>query len=375
MSAITARFSSVCSEGRAAPRRRKHFAFVVAAWRAQMADVFERAVVALSPRLAEPERQRLSLALHNSGAIVVRNVNARVTVAVCEKADVWLAEVTGMPHVLPAWIDASIAAGSMRPFAPFSVAILPVATSSYHPPAAAGVGSGLGGSGSKHALQSNDDNDDEEEKKPAGKAVAKSAKVMKVVKKGKAPVDAHCPQATKTHVLEEGDAVYDCTLNQTNIGQNNNKFYVIQLLEADSGGGYFTWNRWGRVGATGQSKLEPFGSNLASAKSNFQKKFREKTGNDWENRKSFVSHKGKYTMLDINYGSDDDNAPAAESVADKNKKLAKIPDSTLAKPLQDLIQLICNVKMMEKALVQLEFDIEKMPLGACCFAFHLRMSE
>lgn len=38
---------------------------------------------------------------------------------------------------------------------------------------------------------------------------------------------------------------YDCTLNQTNIGNNNNKFYVIQLLE--EGGHFFCWNRWGRV--------------------------------------------------------------------------------------------------------------------------------
>lgn len=38
---------------------------------------------------------------------------------------------------------------------------------------------------------------------------------------------------------------YDCMLNQTNIGQNNNKFYVIQVIK--SGNTYYTWNRWGRV--------------------------------------------------------------------------------------------------------------------------------
>lgn len=38
---------------------------------------------------------------------------------------------------------------------------------------------------------------------------------------------------------------YDCTLNQTNIGNNNNKFYIIQLLE--EGSRFFCWNRWGRV--------------------------------------------------------------------------------------------------------------------------------
>lgn len=38
---------------------------------------------------------------------------------------------------------------------------------------------------------------------------------------------------------------YDCTLNQTNIGANNNKFYIIQLLEHN--GAFSIWNRWGRV--------------------------------------------------------------------------------------------------------------------------------
>ncbi|XP_030842460.1 protein mono-ADP-ribosyltransferase PARP3-like [Strongylocentrotus purpuratus] len=38
---------------------------------------------------------------------------------------------------------------------------------------------------------------------------------------------------------------YDCMLNQTNIGHNNNKFYLIQLLESYSE--YAVFTRWGRV--------------------------------------------------------------------------------------------------------------------------------
>ena len=38
---------------------------------------------------------------------------------------------------------------------------------------------------------------------------------------------------------------YDCMLNQTNIGHNNNKYYVIQVLQ--QGGFFYSWNRWGRV--------------------------------------------------------------------------------------------------------------------------------
>lgn len=46
---------------------------------------------------------------------------------------------------------------------------------------------------------------------------------------------------------------YDCTLNQTNIGNNNNKFYIIQLLE--DRGRFACWNRWGRVVSVRPSHL------------------------------------------------------------------------------------------------------------------------
>lgn len=42
-------------------------------------------------------------------------------------------------------------------------------------------------------------------------------------------VDVHSGMADKAHIYEEGDDVYQVMLNQTNIGQNNNKFYVIRL--------------------------------------------------------------------------------------------------------------------------------------------------
>lgn len=34
----------------------------------------------------------------------------------------------------------------------------------------------------------------------------------------------------KIKILFQGDEIYDATLNQTNVGHNNNKFYLIQAL-------------------------------------------------------------------------------------------------------------------------------------------------
>ncbi len=156
------------------------------------------------------------------------------------------------------------------------------------------------------------DDSDEEDEPPA-----KSTKV-KLLKKGRAAVDGHCKLTKTAHVYEQGADVWDCMLNQTNIGANNNKFYVIQLLESDDKKQWYTWNRWGRVGATGQSKLQEFNS-LDGARNDFCKKFADKSGNDWTKRSSFQSKPGKYTLIEIDYGSD------ASAEEDEEAKVCAFP--------------------------------------------------
>ena len=116
--------------------------------------------------------------------------------------------------------------------------------------------------------------------KPAA-AVAPAAVVI--------PVDEHCPLHGKGKVVGDWDAM----LNQTNIGANNNKFYVIQLIEA--GGKFYAWTRWGRVGEDGQNALLGNGTR-ADAEKCFKAKFRDKTHNAWEDRAKFVAKPGKYTL-------------------------------------------------------------------------------
>lgn len=60
----------------------------------------------------------------------------------------------------------------------------------------------------------------------AKRALATTEPAKKKKKKRQAKVDSHITTASMYEV--EGD--WDCMLNQTNIGQNNNKYYVIQLL-------------------------------------------------------------------------------------------------------------------------------------------------
>ncbi len=60
-----------------------------------------------------------------------------------------------------------------------------------------------------------------------------------------------------------------------------------------------SWNRWGRVGEIGQNNgLESFWD-VNSAIKSFEKKFKDKTLNDWKNRDNFVPKAGKYTLIEM----------------------------------------------------------------------------
>ncbi|XP_047446376.1 poly [ADP-ribose] polymerase 2 isoform X2 [Mugil cephalus] len=183
--------------------------------------------------------------------------------------------------------------------------------------------------------------------------------VKTVVMKGKAPVDSECrAKLGKAHVYSEGNDVYDVMLNQTNLQYNNNKYYLIQLLEDDGSKGYSVWMRWGRVGKVGQSSLTACGGDLLKAKNVFKKKFLDKTKNEWENRETFEKVNGKYDMvfMDYNTNEKEENQTTVDAAPKKNP-------SKLDAKIQSLLELICDLKAMEECVLEMKFDIKKAPLG------------
>ncbi|KAF7256955.1 hypothetical protein EG68_05739 [Paragonimus skrjabini miyazakii] len=170
----------------------------------------------------------------------------------------------------------------------------------------------------------------------------KENEVKQLLIKGKAPVDSFCTEKFEVaHVYYEDDiTVYDVMLNQTNVQRNNNKYYVIQLLEDDTQPHYSVWFRWGRVGKTGQSKLERFFGNLDGAKNCFKKKFSDKTGNEWDSRDEFVKVDGKYDMVKLDYlAADEQNRKVVKKVGQQT-----VIESVLHPAVQALIQLICDLR-------------------------------
>ncbi|VFQ76921.1 unnamed protein product [Cuscuta campestris] len=129
-------------------------------------------------------------------------------------------------------------------------------------------------------------------------------KLVTVTKNGAAILDQWLPDDIKAnyHLLQCGNEIYDAMLNQTNVGQNNNKFYVIQALEFDGGGKFLVYNRWGRVGAKGGTKISGPYTSQCDAIQEFESKFYDKTKNHWSERKEFVCHPRQYTWLEMDYG-------------------------------------------------------------------------
>jgi len=209
------------------------------------------------------------------------------------------------------------------------------------------------GKGAKKSSPAQDD--------PAPAPVKKS-----IVLKSKAPVDSECSVAGSCHVLCEGDDIWDCMLNQTDVGNNNNKYYLIQCLESDAGSSFYCWQRWGRVGKIAGTNLVPCGGNKEQAKQVFKKKFLDKTKNQWENRDTFSKVSGKYDLLQMDYApsvEDNKETKVKKEEGVKEEEQEKEVESKLDEKIQDLIKLIFDVKKMTETVVEMQYDANKAPLG------------
>jgi poly [ADP-ribose] polymerase len=212
------------------------------------------------------------------------------------------------------------------------------------------------------------DGDEEEESKAEEEAASSKADIIKQLRaadanKTKSKIhapDKNIPGATNYQVVDD----YDAMLNQTNIGANNNKFYVIQVLK--QGASFYAYTRWGRVGETGSNQMSgPFTSANEAIKQ-FKSKFKDKTKNDWDKRDQFVKVSGKYDLIDVAGDGDDEEEITtiiSKSGAGEDKDGTVYAASKLDKPTQSLIRLLFDADMFKEALKSYDIDVKKMPLG------------
>ncbi|KAF6173586.1 hypothetical protein GIB67_022945 [Kingdonia uniflora] len=189
-------------------------------------------------------------------------------------------------------------------------------------------------------------------------------KLVTGTKKGGTVLDQWLADHVKAqyHVLQHGDEIYDAMLNQTNVGENNNKFYVIQALESDDGGTFMVYNRWGRVGVKGQDKLQGPYTSRDSAIQEFELKFYAKTKNQWSDRKKFVCLPRCYVWLEMDYNGPEKDLSVPEKL--NNSIMAVQPRETQLEPrVAKFISLICNISMMRQQMLEIGYNAEKLPLG------------
>ncbi|CAE6457586.1 unnamed protein product [Rhizoctonia solani] len=192
------------------------------------------------------------------------------------------------------------------------------------------------------------------------------AKMVSVLKRGAAPVDPLSPHLVSTHqvYVDDQGEIWDAMLNQTDALNNNNKFYVIQLLHPSGNKNSVTLHvRWGRVGESGQAQDKgPWSP--AQAVQEFLKQFKSKAGADWKNRTTMQPKKGKYMWLERAYGDEEeDNDSGKGKGKEENAPRAKTPEPTLGAELIDLASLIFSASLMQAALSEMNYDANKLPLG------------
>ncbi|KAL8828885.1 MAG: hypothetical protein Q9191_002337 [Dirinaria sp. TL-2023a] len=157
--------------------------------------------------------------------------------------------------------------------------------------------------------------------------------------------------SAKVHV-DEDSIIYDASLNQTNIGGNNNK--------DGQGKEYYCHTRWGRVGEFGQSKtMGP--TSLDAAYKEFLKKFKDKSGHKWEDRGE-PAKKGKYTFLERSYEDDDEQDNSGVKKEEDDDGSPPI-ESKLPRQVQRLVELIFNQNHFNATLESIGYNANKLPLG------------
>ncbi|RMD41428.1 hypothetical protein DV735_g3713, partial [Chaetothyriales sp. CBS 134920] len=157
--------------------------------------------------------------------------------------------------------------------------------------------------------------------------------------------------------IDDDGAIFDASLNQTNIGANNNKFYFLQLIKGEASQQFYVHTRWGRVGDPGQDKtIGPYA--LDRALVDFGKKFKEKTGLHWDKRHEDALGGKKYTFLEKSYEEDE----KAKAKAEDEKKDTSVP-SKLPLQTQRLIELIFDERYFNSVLQNIGYNQDKLPLG------------
>lgn len=170
--------------------------------------------------------------------------------------------------------------------------------------------------------------------------------LQRVVSKNGAIVDLFVPNQDYYHVVPAKPSQYhnpffSCTLNYSNVARNNNKFYIIQLLQNENDNQYYIFLRWGRVGRNGQTNLIQFSSLEDGIQFYIDK---------YQGKKEYG-----YVEIKLNYEED------KEKISIEDKKESN--ESKLEKKVNELIKVLYDINSIDEQMKEIGYDSSKMPLG------------
>ncbi|XP_048337120.1 poly [ADP-ribose] polymerase 1 isoform X1 [Ziziphus jujuba] len=185
-------------------------------------------------------------------------------------------------------------------------------------------------------------------------AVGGASSMVTVKVKGRSAVHESSGLQDIGHILEDGNSIYNTTLNMSDLSTGINSYYILQIIQDDKNSDCYVFRKWGRVGndKIGGKKLEEMSKSDAICE--FKRLFLEKTGNPWEawEKKNFQKQPGRFFPLDIDYGVN-------KQVTKKNKN----ESSNLAPQLAELMKMLFNVETYRAAMMEFEINMCEMPLG------------
>ncbi|XP_057798060.1 poly [ADP-ribose] polymerase 1 [Salvia miltiorrhiza] len=186
-------------------------------------------------------------------------------------------------------------------------------------------------------------------------AIEKTHSMTTVKVKGQSAVHIQSGLQDSGHILEDGNSIYNTTLNISDLSTGINSYYILQVIQDDKSSDCYVFRKWGRVGneKIGGNKLEEM--HKYDAIEEFKRLFLDKTGNTWESwegKKDFHKQPGKFYPLDIDYG-----------VKESKKKQLDFTSSKLAPQLVELMKMLFNVETYRAAMMEFEINLSEMPLG------------
>lgn len=187
-------------------------------------------------------------------------------------------------------------------------------------------------------------------------AIEKTHSMATVKVKGQSSVHEQSGLQDSGHILEDGNSIYNTTLNMSDLSTGVNSYYILQVIQDDKSSDCYVFRKWGRVGneKIGGNKLDEMCK--FDAIQEFKRLFLEKTGNtweSWENKKDFQKQPGRFYPLDIDYGVKDLS----------KKKQLDFTSSKLAPQLVELMKMLFNVETYRAAMMEFEINLSEMPLG------------